>query len=124
MSFLLRFPHDDDTVYLAHCYPYRYSDMMLDVEKLMEDPARAAFIKKETLCQVKLYPWHQQKSKLSICQKKNQQPLKVCAISDICMLSHFPIQQLNVKFLEEEKLKNSQKTIFFSRRWRATTCQS
>ena len=71
MSFLLRFPHDDDTVYLAHCYPYRYSDMMLDVEKLMEDPARAAFIKKETLCQVKLYPWHQQKSKLSICQKKN-----------------------------------------------------
>ena len=55
MSFLMRFPHEDDTVYLAHCYPYRYSDMMLDVEKLMDDPARAAFIKKETLCQVKFY---------------------------------------------------------------------
>ena len=54
MSFLMRFPHEDDTVYLAHCYPYRYSDMMLDIEKLMNDPARAAFIKKETLCQVKL----------------------------------------------------------------------
>ena len=25
-------------------------DMMLDVERLMADPARAAFIKKETLC--------------------------------------------------------------------------
>ena len=53
MSFLMRFPHDEDTVYLAHCYPYRYSDMMLDLEKLMADPARAAFIKKEILCQVK-----------------------------------------------------------------------
>ena len=30
---------------------YRYSDMMLDIEKLMEDPARAPFIKKETLCE-------------------------------------------------------------------------
>ena len=51
MSFLISFPHDNDTVYLAHCYPYRYSDMMLDIEKLMEDPARAPFIKKETLCE-------------------------------------------------------------------------
>ena len=31
--------------------PSRYSDMMLDIEKLMEDPARAPFIKKETLCE-------------------------------------------------------------------------
>ena len=31
--------------------PARYSDMMLDIEKLMEDPARAPFIKKETLCE-------------------------------------------------------------------------
>ena len=23
MSFLMSFPHADDTVYLAHCYPYR-----------------------------------------------------------------------------------------------------
>ena len=68
MSFLMRFPHEEDTVYLAHCYPYRYSDMMLDVEKLMDDPARAAFIKKETLCQVNYFG-----------QKKLQffQPLKV-----------------------------------------------
>ena len=32
-------------------YPARYSDMMLDIEKLMEDPARAPFIQKETLCE-------------------------------------------------------------------------
>ena len=34
MSFLMRFPHENDTVYLAHCYPYRYSGstiMMMSV---------------------------------------------------------------------------------------------
>ena len=51
MSFCLQFPHDGDTVYLAHCYPYRYSDMMMDLERLMADPFRAPFIKKDTLCQ-------------------------------------------------------------------------
>ena len=66
MSFLMRFPHEEDTVYLAHCYPYRYSDMMLDIEKLMEDPARAAFIKKETLCQVHyIILWARKKLKVS-----------------------------------------------------------
>ena len=33
--------------------------MMLDLEKLMADPARAAFIKKETLCQVELKHMYQ-----------------------------------------------------------------
>ena len=66
MSFLMRFPHEDDTVYLAHCYPYRYSDMMLDIEKLMDDPARATFIKKETLCQVHyIILWARKKLKVS-----------------------------------------------------------
>ena len=51
MSFLMSFPHGDDTAYLAHCYPYRYSDMMLDLEKIMADPERAKYIKKEGLCQ-------------------------------------------------------------------------
>ena len=51
MSFLISFPHADDTVYLAHCYPYRYSDMMLDLERIMADPERAQYIKRESLCQ-------------------------------------------------------------------------
>ena len=50
MTFVMSFPHDNDTVYMAHCYPYRYSDMMIDVEKLMADPYRAPFIRKEILC--------------------------------------------------------------------------
>ena len=28
MSFVVKFPHEGDTAYLAHCYPYRYSGNM------------------------------------------------------------------------------------------------
>ena len=51
LTFTLTFPHSGDTVYLAHCYPYRYSDMMLDLERIMADPQRAQYIKRESLCQ-------------------------------------------------------------------------
>ena len=56
MSFLMSFPHADDTAYLAHCYPYRYSDMMQDVENIMKaevslrvDHFTVRFIKNETI---------------------------------------------------------------------------
>ena len=51
MSFLMRFPHEDDTVYLAHCYPYRYTDLMEDLKRLRSDPARAACLSEKVLCQ-------------------------------------------------------------------------
>ena len=35
MSFLMRFPHEDDTVYLAHCYPYRYSGLTIMMMSVM-----------------------------------------------------------------------------------------
>jgi hypothetical protein len=27
LTFTMEFPHNDDTVHLAHCYPYSYSDL-------------------------------------------------------------------------------------------------
>lgn len=30
-SFAIEFEHDDDTVYLAYCYPYTYTDLQLYV---------------------------------------------------------------------------------------------
>jgi hypothetical protein len=27
LTFNIEFPHDDDQVYLAHCYPYTYTDL-------------------------------------------------------------------------------------------------
>ena len=41
MSFTVVFPHEGDTCYLAHCYPYRYSDMMLDLANIRADPVRS-----------------------------------------------------------------------------------
>lgn len=29
LTFTLTFPHDDDEVYLANCYPYTYSDLQV-----------------------------------------------------------------------------------------------
>ena len=50
MSFILRFPHSKDTVYVAHCYPYRYSDMMLDLERIRKDPERSKWMTQKILC--------------------------------------------------------------------------
>lgn len=50
MSFLLQFPHSQDTVYLAHCYPYRYSDLMLDLGRLRADPERSKWMTQKVLC--------------------------------------------------------------------------
>ena len=36
---------------LTILFTNRYSDMMLDVEKIMNDPERAQFVKKDILCQ-------------------------------------------------------------------------
>ena len=68
MSFTVSFPHENDTwylpllskvlpsklifpSYLAHCYPYRYTDLMEDLKRLKADPARAACLSEKVLCQ-------------------------------------------------------------------------
>ena len=51
MSFTLQFPHDNDTCYLAHCYPYKYSDLMQDLSLIRSDPARARCCSQKVLCQ-------------------------------------------------------------------------
>lgn len=33
LSFELKFKHDNDTVYFAHCYPYTYTNLVEDVKK-------------------------------------------------------------------------------------------
>ena len=50
MSFTLRFPHEGDTCYLAHCYPYRYSDMVEDLANIRADPVRSKCFSQKVLC--------------------------------------------------------------------------
>ncbi|XP_078050336.1 uncharacterized protein LOC144476893 isoform X2 [Augochlora pura] len=50
LSFNVSFPHDRDTVYLAHCYPYTYSDLQEYLAKLVADPVKTRFTKLRLLC--------------------------------------------------------------------------
>ena len=53
------FPYASDTVYVSHCYPYTYTDLLADLDALVDDtggaatnPAgRALCVRRETLCE-------------------------------------------------------------------------
>lgn len=49
MSFEVKFPYDEDTVYLAHCYPYTYTDLHQYLSKVCINESRDR-IRKTVLC--------------------------------------------------------------------------
>ncbi|XP_063240662.1 cytosolic carboxypeptidase Nna1 [Bacillus rossius redtenbacheri] len=50
LSFNLEFPHDDDHAFLAHCYPYTYSELQDYLVRLQNHPVKSAFSKLRLLC--------------------------------------------------------------------------
>ncbi|XP_035379785.1 cytosolic carboxypeptidase 2 isoform X2 [Electrophorus electricus] len=50
LTWTLQFPYENDTCYLAHCYPYTYSDLQRYLHGVMSDPSRAAHCKVRVLC--------------------------------------------------------------------------
>ncbi|MDC3321622.1 M14-type cytosolic carboxypeptidase, partial [bacterium] len=46
----MTFPHDNDTVYLAMCYPYSYTDMRRYIRDLEDDPVRSKYVRRRPLC--------------------------------------------------------------------------
>ncbi|KAJ3211694.1 Cytosolic carboxypeptidase 2 [Entophlyctis luteolus] len=40
LSFTVNFPCENDVVYLAHCYPFSYTDLQNDIYELKSDPLR------------------------------------------------------------------------------------
>ncbi|XP_024870764.1 cytosolic carboxypeptidase 2-like [Temnothorax curvispinosus] len=50
LTFNISFPHDRDIVYLAHCYPYTYTDLQEYLGKIVADPAKTRFAKLRLLC--------------------------------------------------------------------------
>ena len=50
LTFSVSFPHDGDTAYLAHCYPYTYTDLRMYLRKLEADPQRSNCFRRRTLC--------------------------------------------------------------------------
>ena len=48
---LQEFPNADDTYYLAHCYPYTFTDLKDDLDVLLACPERNACVRREVLCE-------------------------------------------------------------------------
>ncbi|OPJ74168.1 cytosolic carboxypeptidase 2 isoform B [Patagioenas fasciata monilis] len=50
LSWTARFPHDGDTCFFAHSYPYTYSDLRRYLRALCRDPARSQLCTVRALC--------------------------------------------------------------------------
>jgi hypothetical protein len=50
LSFTLRFEHDYDCVYVAHCYPYTYTRLQKYLRNLENDPTRKHRFQRKFLC--------------------------------------------------------------------------
>ena len=47
------FPHEEDVSYLAHCYPYTFTDLKEDLDSLINAPDRKECMKREVLCETR-----------------------------------------------------------------------
>ncbi|KAL1505438.1 hypothetical protein ABEB36_005007 [Hypothenemus hampei] len=50
LTFTLTFPHDEDEVYLANCYPYTYSDLQEHLAEIRAHPVKQTFSTIRLLC--------------------------------------------------------------------------
>ncbi|CAK1551904.1 unnamed protein product [Leptosia nina] len=50
LTFNIEFPHSDDAVYVAHCYPYTYSDLQEYLSRLQAHPVKSTYAKLRLLC--------------------------------------------------------------------------
>ncbi|XP_051875848.1 cytosolic carboxypeptidase 2-like [Pristis pectinata] len=50
LTWTFQFPHDSDTCYFAHCYPYSYSDLQDYLIDVATDPVKSKFCKIRVLC--------------------------------------------------------------------------
>ncbi|XP_046995654.1 cytosolic carboxypeptidase Nna1-like [Schistocerca americana] len=50
LTFTTEFPYDNDLVYMAHCYPYTYSDLQDYLIRLQNHPIKSTYSKLRLLC--------------------------------------------------------------------------
>ena len=51
LTFTIDFPHEKDTVHIAHCYPYTFSDLQRYLSSLCADPRMKNRMRRKPLCQ-------------------------------------------------------------------------
>lgn len=50
LTWTLQFPYDSDTCYLAHCYPYTYSQLQRYLRNISSNPAVVSYCTVRVLC--------------------------------------------------------------------------
>nr|XP_045016012.1 cytosolic carboxypeptidase 3 [Jaculus jaculus] len=50
LTWTFQFPHNKDTCYFAHCYPYTYTNLQEYLSAVSNDPVRSKFCKIRVLC--------------------------------------------------------------------------
>ncbi|XP_055203135.1 cytosolic carboxypeptidase 3 isoform X1 [Gorilla gorilla gorilla] len=50
LTWTFQFPHNKDTCYFAHCYPYTYTNLQEYLSGISNDPVRSKFCKIRVLC--------------------------------------------------------------------------
>ncbi|XP_060032388.1 cytosolic carboxypeptidase 2 isoform X3 [Erinaceus europaeus] len=50
LTWTVQFPHDQDTCYFAHFYPYTYTDLQCYLLTIVNNPVQSQFCKLRTLC--------------------------------------------------------------------------
>nr|XP_031311258.1 cytosolic carboxypeptidase 3 isoform X1 [Camelus dromedarius] len=50
LTWTFQFPHNKDTCYFAHCYPYTYTNLQEYLSSINNDPVRSKFCKIRVLC--------------------------------------------------------------------------
>ncbi|XP_055956157.1 cytosolic carboxypeptidase 2 [Patella vulgata] len=53
LEWQMEFPNSDDTYYLAHCYPYTFTDLKNDLDSILSDPVRQPLINREVMCETR-----------------------------------------------------------------------
>ncbi|XP_048731444.2 uncharacterized protein LOC125648400 isoform X14 [Ostrea edulis] len=53
LEWQMEFPNAEDTFYLAHCYPYTFTDLKEDLDAILNNHESRKWIKREVLCETR-----------------------------------------------------------------------
>ena len=49
LTFTYDFEYDDDSVFFAYCYPYTYSELVDELNEIMQDPVKQQYVTRKPL---------------------------------------------------------------------------
>ncbi|XP_071941889.1 uncharacterized protein [Antedon mediterranea] len=53
LEWQMEFDHEEDTCYLAHCYPFTFTDLKEHIDSIISDPVRGRYLQREVMCETR-----------------------------------------------------------------------